>query len=92
MITNYHSHMCNEMYYRDIYLLQMLTAHMCPDYVLLNLIKKFEVAPWFESDYSHSKDASDLLDRDLFIQITYEKMLGTLISIIVRGIISTWLN
>ena len=72
------------MYYRDVYLLQLLAAHMSPDYVLLNLIKKFEVAPWFESDYSHSKDASDLSDRDLFIQSMCEEMLGTLITIIVE--------
>ena len=85
MITNYHSYMCNEMYYRDIYLLQLLTAHMSPDYVLLNLIKKFEVAPWFESDYSHSnKSSSDVSDRDLFIQSMCEEMLRTLITIIVE--------
>ena len=84
MITNYHSHMCKEMYYRDIYLLQLLAAHMSPDYVLLNLIKKFEVAPWFESDYSHSKKTSDVSDRDLFIQNMCEEMLGTLLTIIVE--------
>ena len=84
MVTNYHSHFCNEMYYRDVYLLQLLAAHMSPDYVLLNLIKKFEVAPWFESDYSHSKKASDLSDRDLFIQSMCEEMLGTLITMIVE--------
>ena len=84
MITNYHSYMCNEMYYRDIYLLQLLAAHMYPDYVLLNLIKKFEVAPWFEFYYSHSKKSRDESDKNLFIQSMCEEMLGTLITILIE--------
>ena len=76
--------MCNEMYYRDIYLLQLLAAHMYPDYVLLNLIKKFEVAPWFEFYYSHSKKSRDESDKNLFIQSMCEEMLGTLITILIE--------
>ena len=74
--------MCNEMYYRDIYLLQLLAAHMSPEYVLLNFIKKFEVAQWFESFKAGS--LTDMSDRNFFLPSMCEEMLETLITIIVE--------
>ncbi|KAI6661765.1 E3 ubiquitin-protein ligase UBR1 [Oopsacas minuta] len=83
MVNNYHSFICNEMYYRDVYMLQLLTAYLPTDYVLLNLIQKFEVAKWFEPNYKLSK-SSGAADRNLFIQNMCEEMLGTLITIIIE--------
>ena len=83
MISNYHSFCCNEMYYRDVYLLQLLSVYLPPKYILLNLIRKFETAKWFASDYKH-KQTSDTMDKNLFIQNMCEEMLGTVITILIE--------
>ena len=83
MINNYHSFICNEMYYRDVYLLQLLSAYLPPKYILLNLIQKFEAAKWFASDYKHT-ETSDTMDRNLFVQNMCEEMLGTVITVLIE--------
>ena len=83
MISNYHSYVCNEMYYRDVYLLQLLSAYLPPEYILLNLLQKFEAAKWFASDYKHT-DTSGTIDRNLFIQNMCEEVLGTIITVLIE--------
>ena len=83
MINNYHSHFCNEMYYRDVYLLQLLAVYLPPKYILLNLIEKFEVAKWFASDYNQTKTA-DTIGSNLFLQNMCEEVLGTIITLLIE--------
>ena len=83
MVNNYHSYVCNEMYYRDIYLLQLLSAYLPPKYILLNLIQKFEAAKWFASDYKQTK-TSGSMDSNLFLQNMCEEVLGTIITLLIE--------
>ena len=78
MVLNYHSFMCNEMYYRDLYMLQLVAASLSPQYILFNLIEKFEVSNWFNQSTESKKSDDD------FVSNMCEEMMGTLIAILLE--------
>lgn len=50
-INNYHTFMCNEMYCRDICLLQVMSNILPPRTILMCIMNKFRTGDWFDNSY-----------------------------------------